>query len=106
MFSGLRTSTRKLDYGLEKSNSYKFDAWGHFIRRLRDYDRQGEILPEGQMGRLSLIRRDHVDYEPRFQGLTTRDIEKIVARDLGRALVLLGGRTCYENCMAVRAVGE
>lgn len=62
-----------------------FDARGHFIRRLRNYERQGGILPKGQMGRLSSIRREHVDYEPRFQGLKNEQIEAIVARDLGRS---------------------
>ncbi|KAI9829392.1 MAG: hypothetical protein M1826_005712 [Phylliscum demangeonii] len=46
-----------------------FDRRDRFIRRVHNYDRQGEILPGGQLGRITSVPPAAVDYELRFRGL-------------------------------------
>ncbi|KAI9821987.1 MAG: hypothetical protein M1826_000599 [Phylliscum demangeonii] len=64
-----------------------FDRRNRFIRRVHNYDRNGEILPPGQLGRVTSVPANTVDYEPHFRGLGDRGIQERVARDLGRAFV-------------------
>ncbi|KAI9807708.1 MAG: hypothetical protein M1826_004547 [Phylliscum demangeonii] len=48
-----------------------FDRRNRFIRRVHNYDRQREILPGGQLGRITPVPPAAVDYELRFRGLAS-----------------------------------